>query len=181
MKIILGLFGRKGSGKDTFADYLVENFGFQKLSFAGPLKNTCKELFSLTDAQLNDPVLKETVVEKWNLTPRQILQKVGTDLFRNHFSSTFWVDIMKNKLDALGEDDKIVITDIRFPNEYELVDSFENSFVIHIDREQSKEIIDEHISENWSFRSKHVVSNNKSKDDFYKNIHFFLKKNNVML
>ena len=35
---ILGLVGRKQSGKDTFAQRLVEEHGYTRLAFADPLK-----------------------------------------------------------------------------------------------------------------------------------------------
>lgn len=41
MKIpnIVALTGHAGVGKDTFADYLVQRFGYQKVAFADPLKD----------------------------------------------------------------------------------------------------------------------------------------------
>jgi dephospho-CoA kinase len=38
MKILIGLTGKKQSGKSTVADYLVQHFQFTELSFAKPLK-----------------------------------------------------------------------------------------------------------------------------------------------
>lgn len=176
MKIIIGLYGKKGSGKDTFADYLVENYGFQKVSFASPLKKLCKDLFSLSEEDLNDPILKEKIHPQWNLSPRQILQKVGTDLFRTHFSSTIWVDIMKTKLENMSANEKIVISDIRFQNEYDLIGSFENSFIIQIERNSQKNSLDTHISENWQFSSNLSIQNNDSKEKFFEEIEICLKK-----
>ena len=41
--IVIGICGLKYAGKDTVADYLVENHKFIKLSFAGELKKLCEE------------------------------------------------------------------------------------------------------------------------------------------
>lgn len=174
--MIVGLYGKKGSGKDTFADYLVSTYGFKKLSFATPLKKLCKDLFSLSDEELNDPVLKEIVIPKWNFSPRQILQKVGTDLFRNQFSDSIWIDIMKSKLDKFSADEKIVISDIRFQDEYDLIHSYPDSFIVHIRREESEILQDTHISENWRFTSNISVSNNSSKEHFFQEIETCMKK-----
>ena len=73
----VGILGKKGSGKDTLADYLVEHNGFIKYSFADPVKNIVNILFNLSDTQVNG-YLKETVDERWGLSPRVILQRFGT-------------------------------------------------------------------------------------------------------
>lgn len=57
---IIGLVGPKGSGKDSVAEILqaqgkVEN----KISFAGPLKAICSDVFNLDLKLFNDPELKE--------------------------------------------------------------------------------------------------------------------------
>lgn len=49
---------------------------------------------------------------------RQLLQYVGTEGFRNSVSDTFWLDLF-NVLHA-GEE-KVIVTDMRFPNEREFV------------------------------------------------------------
>ncbi len=44
--MIIGIFGKKGHGKDTIADYLVDNYNFHKLSYAEPIKKICREIMS---------------------------------------------------------------------------------------------------------------------------------------
>ena len=79
---LIGIVGNAGHGKDTVADYLVNNYNFKKLSFATPLKQVCAIVFGLTDKEMNHE--KETPMARWfGLTPRKIFQFVGTDLFRN--------------------------------------------------------------------------------------------------
>lgn len=59
MKII-GFVGPKGSGKDTAADLLKElKKSSGKLSFAGPLKELCSQVFDVAPQLFHDPVLKE--------------------------------------------------------------------------------------------------------------------------
>lgn len=59
MKVI-GFVGPKGSGKDTAADILKElKKADGKLSFAGPLKELCSEVFNIPIQLFQDPILKE--------------------------------------------------------------------------------------------------------------------------
>jgi dephospho-CoA kinase len=44
-KIVFGLSGIIASGKDTVADYLVEKYGAEKLSFSAPLRDILNKLF----------------------------------------------------------------------------------------------------------------------------------------
>jgi len=50
--LVVGVTGFAGSGKDTFADYLVEHYGFTKISLSYPLKKVCGEIFDFTEQQL---------------------------------------------------------------------------------------------------------------------------------
>lgn len=57
---IVSFTGPKGSGKDTSADLLkAEKIASGSISFAGPLKKICMEVFKLSEAEMYDPVLKE--------------------------------------------------------------------------------------------------------------------------
>lgn len=53
--MIVGISGFAGAGKDTFADFLVEDHGFCKTSLANPIKEACKTLLGFTDEQLYGP------------------------------------------------------------------------------------------------------------------------------
>jgi hypothetical protein len=91
---IIGLTGRKHSGKTTVAEHLEAEHGFVRLAFADPLKRACAEIFGLDVAQLADPTYKATPLPEWDgLTPRQILQWTGTELFRERFHElATWTD-----------------------------------------------------------------------------------------
>ncbi len=61
--MIIGVAGRKNSGKDTVADILVKEFRFNKIAFADDLKMMCMEVFGLTYNQCYDEKEKEAKLE----------------------------------------------------------------------------------------------------------------------
>lgn len=165
--MLIGLIGKKYSGKDTFGNFLIQYYQFHKKAFADPLKECCKTLFHLSDEQLNDCELKETIISEWNLSPRQIMQKVGTDLFRNHFHEEFWLklfEIWYKEHSHLN----IVCTDVRFENEAELIKKL-GGILIKIDRPIQFMDYDNHESEQLLFNLYDFTIINDSSIDEYEN------------
>jgi hypothetical protein len=127
-RLIIGITGHKRHGKDTISDHLATKYGFVKESFAGPLKEICRTLFGFDDRQLHGDQ-KEVIDPNWKVTPRTVLQYVGTELFRKqmgkiipNLEERFWVRCMDQKLQGYPDDTKIVLSDVRFPDEAKLVD-----------------------------------------------------------
>ena len=115
---LIGITGKKCSGKDTVADFLVRKYGFTKLSFALPLKTAAQELFLLTPQQLHDRKEKEAIDPRWGVSPRQIMQMIGTDWVRHQFRDDFWVRRIQYEIERLPSHvQKIVVSDVRFENE----------------------------------------------------------------
>ena len=131
--MIIAISGLIGSGKDTVADYLVNLHEFRRESFAGNLKNAMCEIFGwdrdmLEGRSKSSREWREQVDEWWakrlnmpHLTPRWILQHVGTDVIRGHFHDDMWLASLENKLRKT--DDDIVISDVRFKNEVKMLKS----------------------------------------------------------
>src|SRR5438045_2338658 len=101
--MIIGILGFKRAGKDTVADYIVSNYGFEKMILSQPLKEACKILFNFTDEQLYGN-LKEIVDSNWKTSPRKIMQYLGTDILRNdinkiipNINNNFWINLVVNK------------------------------------------------------------------------------------
>jgi hypothetical protein len=127
---IIGICGFQGSGKDTLADILVTKYGYTKLSFAGVLKDIVAILFDwdrdLVEGSTPESRKWRETIDPWwaeklnmpNLTPRLVLQLIGTDVFRNHFHPNIWVTCVERKLKKYP---KVVITDCRFPNEIQVL------------------------------------------------------------
>jgi hypothetical protein len=123
---IIALSGFKGSGKDTVGQFLQELGGFQPCSFAAPLKGVLCEMFGwepdlMEGVSSLSRLWRETPDPYWSqclghsVTPRAMMQTVGTDWVRNHLHQDFWTWRMKQILDRIPG--PVVVTDARFPNE----------------------------------------------------------------
>lgn len=125
MKKLIGIIGKKQSGKDTIADYLVQNHGFIKYSYAYPLKNGAMEIFGFTKEQVYGD-LKDVVDSEWGVTPRKVLQIMGTELFQYdlqrhipefvNIGRTIWVKRFSQWYKNNNDKD-VVIADVRFKHE----------------------------------------------------------------
>lgn len=108
---VLGICGHAGAGKDMVADYLVKELGFVRLAFALPIKQMASEYFFVNGDDLERSDKPERV--------RKLLQMLGTEVGRA-YDPDIWVEHMHvNILNAPFN--KIVITDVRFPNEAEML------------------------------------------------------------
>ena len=125
--MLIGLAGRKQSGKSSVTDYLCRVFDFHEVSWAYPLKEIIgRGLFGLDDEILyGDSSKREEIIPAWGMSGRGILQKVGTDLFRDNFDQNFWVKIGVGRMLAeLAQDRNVVVSDCRFPNELDAIRQF---------------------------------------------------------
>nr|QBK89033.1 MAG: uncharacterized protein LCMiAC02_01260 [Mimivirus LCMiAC02] len=99
---LIGFLARKHHGKNTAGDYLVKNYNFTEMAFATQLKEGIKAIYGLSDDQLYGDK-KETIDKFWNVTPRTLMQWLGTDVFRKK-DKDFWVKTLERKyLNFVGE------------------------------------------------------------------------------
>jgi len=160
--MIIGFTGKKHSGKTTAVGGLPSKF--ISISLADPVREVCKLVFGFTDEELNDQRLKETPVARWpHISPRQAMQTVGTDMFREHFPEV-WLQVFKRRLKQLANTD-VVVPDVRFLNEAETIRSL-GGHIIRITR-GSLDSSDPHPSEVEmdSIEPDVVLENSGSVDD----------------
>ncbi len=77
--IVVGFTGEKHHGKDTAAKYKEDALRF---AFADPLKEAVMALYDMSYAQVYDEALKDVIDPRYGVTPRKILQELGTDFVR---------------------------------------------------------------------------------------------------
>jgi len=116
---IIGIGGKARSGKDTVGRFLIKRHGFRQTAFAESLKEACKAIFHLGDEHLYG-ALKETRHEFWKTTPRDILQRVGTEALRRGFDEQVWIKSVEYRIKK-NPNVSWVITDVRFPNEADVI------------------------------------------------------------
>lgn len=179
--MIIGICGAQSSGKDTIANYLVKTHGFVKLSFASALKDIVAIIFGWSREQLEgltpeDRQWRETIDDKWAktlnmpaLTPRYVLQYLGTEVFRNHFHHDIWTKIIENQLSLY---ENIVISDCRFVNEItmlrnhggKIIQIHRNNEFAHNEFAHSSELEWTACYYDW------VIKNNDTIENLYKQV-----------
>ena len=162
---IIGLCGHKGSGKDTIANMLVQNDDFIKIAFADFIRNAAKELFNWDDSRFEQEN-KEKIDEYWGVTPRKILQELGTEFLRIHckpflsmefklpnndsYEGTFHIKRINQEVMRLLEINSnvnIIFSDIRFQDELDYIKKL-GGYIIKVTRPSlSKNKFSQHISE----------------------------------
>lgn len=149
--ILIGIAGKRWSGKSTAAEHLFLKHKFYELSFARPLKDFCCALFLWDNRHMTDDVLKEAIDPRWGVSPRQVLQVMGTDIMRIALPRLvpdlkvgkwgIWVSVVGRSIQnglRLGCT-RMCISDVRFPNEVDYIKAFSNGIVVRLERPELKE------------------------------------------
>ena len=120
-KLIIGLAGKAGSGKDTVAcEWRRKKRGLGLVGFADPLKEAAKAIFGLNTTQVYHPTAKNRIDSYWAMTPRDIMQRLGTECCRQHFGDDIWVKSAYRRVKRTPYT-TLVFTDVRFPNEAQAI------------------------------------------------------------
>ena len=135
--MILLLSGKMNSGKDTFAQMLMDEcpHPVERLKFADPLKDILAETFDVTREELER--LKDE-----GEPYRGYLQRFGSGKMKEFFGDDVWAQLA---LERCSEEDTLyIIDDFRFPIEH-----LPGSFTVRIHRVQLPDTLVDvnHISE----------------------------------
>ena len=169
--MIIGLLGFAGSGKGTAADMLVGK-GFKKESFADPVKDAVADIFGWDRALLEGDTkesrdFREMKDEFWSdrfgydVTPRYMLQLMGTEAGRNTFHSDLWIYSLEQRA---KKNKHTVIADARFPNECDFIRRV-GGFVVRVIRGPEPEWFDHALHDN-------AYNSNEKMGNYYPNIHY---------
>lgn len=182
--MIIGVLGKKGSGKDTLADHIAQ-YGFRKIAFVDPLKDAIRILFGFNEEQLYGDQ-KEAVDTRWGTSPRRILQYLGTEVFRDsinnlipHIGDNFWVNNAEMRIAKMRDEDPkvcISIADVRFPNEVAMIRR-NGGIIVRVIR-PSLENTDTHPSEKLmeTIECEHELVNDGTLEQYHKLIEEWFDK-----
>lgn len=152
MHSLIGICGGIGHGKDTMADYLVDQYGYTKLSMAYPLKSMVCELFNVPNRYVfgTQEQKSEAIpgLEEW--TGRSLLEYFGSDVCRK-INPDVWVEAMRREIviqRSLNSGMNIVIPDIRFQNESDMIHDMGGTLV-RVIRHGHTSVGTSHFSGQW--------------------------------
>lgn len=117
--LLIGLTGRAGSGKDTVAMHLRDEWAFEHIAFADPIVDMIGALLATANLEpcwMTERVLKE---QPTPLGPsyREMAQTLGTEWGRT-LRPDLWVHVAELRLDSPGlREESVVLSDVRFANE----------------------------------------------------------------
>ena len=106
-------------------------------------------------------------------TPRNSQQTLGTDIFRDKVGYDVWLNAFKMRLASYGPNDSVVVTDMRFPNEAELMGEI-GAIRVRIERPgQMTDAESLHESERHipSLPVEFVVNNNTTANDLQQQLY----------
>jgi hypothetical protein len=158
MRTVIGLTGFAGAGKDEAANALINERGFVKVSFAEPMRTAMAALNPYVGTRFHADGVTELmryreVAFKYGYDDakrrfpeiRELMQKLGTEVGRGLFGENFWVGQAKRLIDSLPDGVQVVITDVRFPNELEMLRSY-YGLMVRVER-PGVEAVNGHVSE----------------------------------
>jgi hypothetical protein len=139
---MVGLIGEPSTGKDTIADFAIEDHGFRRIGFADKIyecylaldpivtvnvtKSGDSDVYDVRTMRVSDVVsemgwrrAKDEVAEI-----RRGLQRFGTEVGRDLIDPALWTSLAFKRMMAYyngsgGELENFIFTDVRFPNEQE--------------------------------------------------------------
>jgi len=169
----VGICGFAQSGKDTLANQLVEREGFFRTALADPMRNILYAINPTIERDgsgLARTVRLQQIVNTigWERAKveypeiRQLLQRLGTDGARQFISDDVWIRATFDNV----KHEKVVIPDVRFPNEAEAIKK-RGGVIVRIFR-SGYEPTNTHISETAYSDQDIVLYNDGTPEDLYK-------------
>jgi hypothetical protein len=86
---IIAISGFKQSGKDTSAQYLIDNYGFVRTSFADPLKDMVSKEYGVPREYMDDPKHKEAPLLDFPVNPQDDFCKMLNNFMLLEFRSKY--------------------------------------------------------------------------------------------
>ncbi len=162
--------GFSGCGKDTAAEFLIQQYGFVKIAIANPLKRLVQSKYNLTDEQLWGN-LRNAKDIRYSKSPRQIYQEEG-DLLR-HKDPLALIKLWETEIQKCFEiEEKVICPDVRTKMELNVVHKLNGKcFLIQRKQSGAPGLIGQHSTELELPNSPElfdiIIDNNSSIENLY--------------
>jgi hypothetical protein len=173
--ILIGISGKKRSGKNTIADMLssITSRKVYQIALADALKNEVAQATGVS----------RIFIDEHKTQFRPILQWWGTD-FRRHFvSDNYWILKLGKAIrdHQASPQDIIVVPDVRFKDEYKFIMDIGGT-MIRVERDYVNGVTDSHQSEIDldDVKFQHVITNNGTLDELRNETRNIMKKVGVI-
>lgn len=153
-------------GKSTAAQHLQRKYDYKPYKFAGRLKRMIEDLlwhdrvrWDEVDDHINGNK-KDQIIPVFGKSAREMMQTLGTDWGRKMVHPDIWVHTTEQDIrQSMLSGHRIVIDDMRFPNEYEAMKSL-GATMIYIVRSDAEIPPPSHASEGClnGFAFDHTIS-----------------------
>lgn len=177
---LIGVLGKKGSGKDAFASCLAKDYHYQRAAFADTLKEAAQLVYGLSHEQVHgSQEAKEAIDPRWGISSRYILQRLGTECGRSIHPETWIKSLLEVRIPRLERERAStysmdahppftgwVIPDCRFTNEA-LAIQRQGGILVRVERPSLPTSKDPHPSEveQESILVNFIVQNDGTLDD----------------
>lgn len=141
--LVIGIHGFARTGKDSVANFILAHRGGYLYSFADPIRAMLMPI----GVDMKDPYWqdrKEDVIPALGVSPRRMMQTLGTEWGRELINPDLWLILAKQRLLNYGAG--MIIADVRFENEATWVRK-QGGRVIHVIRTAAAPVAT-HASEN---------------------------------
>lgn len=119
--LLIGVAGRMYAGKTTCSSYLLASGAWSRIRFAGPLKAIAGAIFKQlghSDEEIHamvDGCLKQRWIATIGMTPRMVMQYIGSEYRTLIHQESLWCDIAMARSRYLRNSGRnVVIDDVRF-------------------------------------------------------------------
>lgn len=140
--MVIALSGAPRVGKDTFANFFINNKNIVSYAFAKPIKEMLCCAFGW-NMSIFESDLKDVKDFFWHISPREAMEYLGTEIMRGdiriHFpefdkfiGEKIWVKRFE-KFYLENQNKTIIITDLRYDPEFEFLKTIK-SVNVKIDR-----------------------------------------------
>ena len=164
---VVAFIGPAGCGKSTAASHLLAR-GYTLLKFAHPIKQMLRAI-GLEGEHLEGEAKELPCNLLLGASPRRAMQTLGTEWGRKLIHPDLWVHAwMKEAVWKLQNGNRLVIDDLRYPNELSAILRLGGS-VIRIVRKDAFQC-EAHDSETQFIISQRVIVNDLTEDEFLKSV-----------